>query len=488
MNKATRLGIIAILTLVGAACSSKSGLSRGPDGAADSQVGAGGALGVGGRTAGAGGGSGGIGAGGVATGAGGATGLGGTTSGGSGGRGGAGGGPGTGGAGTGGAAKDASPGDGPKDGATDAPAQPDGGPGQVDSALVCPAHLPVLPVYPYTPESCSTELTVSKLRCTYTAPLVGVDGGPACSQTFFCQCVSGQGGPPTCYWQANPNVVCPDAGTSPTDVAASDAPAGDAAAGPLCGGKVCAADEDCCGPAECGRCIKKLTGPNCPSQCSASFCGPAGAVCNPGEVCLDVLVSAGPAIGSATAKCVSNPCGSATLDCSCAGTLCADANSQTTCTTVDSATGLVHCLGGNKCAAPDTPIATPAGDRAIADLRPGDLVYSEHHGAIVAVPLVQVVRRPAAGHVVVHLVTARGAVLDISGPHPTADGRRFSDLNVGDLLDGDAIVAREVVPYAHAFTYDILPASSSGTYVAAGLLIGSTLTRAALPAMQAANR
>jgi hypothetical protein len=76
---------------------------------------------------------------------------------------------------------------------------------------------------------------------------------------------------------------------------------------------------------------------------------------------------------------------------------------------------------------------------------------------------------------VVHLVTAKGAVLDISGLHPTADGRRFADLRVGDILDGDAIVAREVVPYAHDSTYDILPASASGTYVAAGLLIGSTL-------------
>jgi hypothetical protein len=76
---------------------------------------------------------------------------------------------------------------------------------------------------------------------------------------------------------------------------------------------------------------------------------------------------------------------------------------------------------------------------------------------------------------VVHLVTATGARLDISGPHPTADGRRFADLKVGDLLDGDPIVVREVTPYAHPFTYDILPASSTGTYLAAGLLIGSTL-------------
>jgi hypothetical protein len=462
MSNPTRLGVIAILALVGAACSSKGELARGQDAAADSIGGTGGVSTGSGGSTGLGGG-GGVGAGGTATAAGG----------GSGGRGGSGGGPGSG--GMGGTARDASASDGPKDGVPDAPLQTEGGPGPIDVALVCPDHLPLLPVYPYTPENCSTELTASKLRCTYTAPLVGADGGPACTQTFVCQCVSGQGGPPSCYWQSDGNVICPDAGTPRTDDARNDATPVDATATSLCGGKVCAADEDCCGPAECGRCIKKLTGPNCPSQCSASYCGPAGAPCNAGEICLDVEVTAGPAVASATAKCVSNPCGTSSLDCSCAGSLCSEANPQTACASVDSATGLVRCMGGGKCAAPDTPIATPAGNRAIADLRPGDLVYSEHDGALVAVPLAQVVRRPAAGHVVVHLVTARGAVLDISGPHPTADGRRFSDLKIGDLLDGDRIVESEVVPYAHAFTYDILPASSTGTYVAAGLLIGSTL-------------
>jgi hypothetical protein len=34
-----------------------------------------------------------------------------------------------------------------------------------------------------------------------------------------------------------------------------------------------------------------------------------------------------------------------------------------------------------------------------------------------------------------------------------------------------------VIPYEHAFTYDILPASETGTYYAAGALIGSTLKR-----------
>jgi len=37
------------------------------------------------------------------------------------------------------------------------------------------------------------------------------------------------------------------------------------------------------------------------------------------------------------------------------------------------------------------------------------------------------------------------------------------------------VMSAELVPYAHAFTFDILPASETGTYVAGGVLIGSTL-------------
>jgi hypothetical protein len=474
MRNPKTLVTVSILALAGIACGSKSGISHGQDGAPDSARETGGISGSGGKTTGVGGGSGEVGAGGIATGAGGISGTGGTVTGGSGGRGGTGGVLGSGGSGTGGTAKDASPNDGPKDSVPDAPAQTDDGPAQPDSAQVCPDHLPVLPIYPYTPESCSMEVAASKLQCTYTAPPLGADGGPTCDQTYFCQCVSGQGGPPTCTWQIT-STVCPDAGAPPADASRSDSGASDAASNALCSGKVCATGDSCCGPAECGRCVNALSGAYCPSDCSTMYCGPSGGACAAGEICVDVTVSAGPTIGSATAKCVTNPCGAQTLACSCAGTVCSDIDPQTTCSQVDSASGLLRCIGGNKCAAPDTPIATPQGNRAIADLKPGDWVFSVHDGALIAVPLLQVVRRPAVGHHVVHLVTAKGAVLDISAPHPTADGRRFDDLKVGDSLDGDRILVREVVPYPHAFTYDILPASSTGTYVAAGVLIGSTL-------------
>lgn len=70
---------------------------------------------------------------------------------------------------------------------------------------------------------------------------------------------------------------------------------------------------------------------------------------------------------------------------------------------------------------------------------------------------------------------ASGVVLSISPGHPTADGRTFADLRVGDRLDGVAVREARVVPYMHEFTHDILPDSETGTYFAGGVQIGSTL-------------
>jgi hypothetical protein len=127
------------------------------------------------------------------------------------------------------------------------------------------------------------------------------------------------------------------------------------------------------------------------------------------------------------------------------------------------------------CASPDTPIATPDGDRPIASLAVGDLVYSVDHGLVVAVPIVRANRIAARDHVVKRVVLETGTVLEISAPHPTADGRLFGGLSAGDTLDGIAIRALSTIPYEHPYTYDILPDSDTGSYFAGGALIGSTL-------------
>jgi len=128
------------------------------------------------------------------------------------------------------------------------------------------------------------------------------------------------------------------------------------------------------------------------------------------------------------------------------------------------------------CAAPDTPIATPLGDRPIAELRVGDLVYSVDDGAIVAVPIARAGSTPVANHRVLRVLLQGGAVLEISPGHPMADGRPLSALQAGGQLDEQhSVVSVDLVPYPYARTYDILPSSSTGTYFAAGALLGSTL-------------
>ena len=127
------------------------------------------------------------------------------------------------------------------------------------------------------------------------------------------------------------------------------------------------------------------------------------------------------------------------------------------------------------CASPDTPIATPSGSKPIAALGEGDMVYSIDHGQVIAVPIRQTKRVAVAHHVVVRVVLANGSTLEISAPHPTADGRHFGDLRAGDTLGGVAVRGVSLEPYAHDFTYDILPASDTGTYFAGGAIVGSTL-------------
>jgi hypothetical protein len=76
----------------------------------------------------------------------------------------------------------------------------------------------------------------------------------------------------------------------------------------------------------------------------------------------------------------------------------------------------------------------------------------------------------------VHLVLADGRELLVSPGHRTADGRQLGLLAAGDALDGSTIVLWELVTYAGGRTYDLLPAGTTGTYWANGILLSSTLT------------
>ena len=102
-------------------------------------------------------------------------------------------------------------------------------------------------------------------------------------------------------------------------------------------------------------------------------------------------------------------------------------------------------------------------------------MYSVNRGALEAVPVLQVRSKPQRHHHVMRVVLETGTTLEISASHPTADGRTLGDLTAGDQLDGVRVLSAKLVPYVHPHTYDILPASDTGTYYAGGVLIGTTL-------------
>jgi hypothetical protein len=129
------------------------------------------------------------------------------------------------------------------------------------------------------------------------------------------------------------------------------------------------------------------------------------------------------------------------------------------------------------CLAAATLISTPNGDVRVTDVKPGMLVWTASvGGARVAAPVLEVgSTQVPAGHVMVHLVLADGRELLASPGHRTADGRPLGSLASGDTLDGSTITRWELVPYAGDRTYDLLPASETGTYWADGIQLASTL-------------
>ena len=129
------------------------------------------------------------------------------------------------------------------------------------------------------------------------------------------------------------------------------------------------------------------------------------------------------------------------------------------------------------CLAAATLIATPGGNIRVTDIKAGMLAWTAAaDGTRVAVPVVEVGSMAVpSSHLMVHVRLADGRELLASPGHRTADGRPLGSLAVGDELDGSRITLWELVPYAGARTYDLLPAGPNGTYWANGILLSSTL-------------
>ena len=199
------------------------------------------------------------------------------------------------------------------------------------------------------------------------------------------------------------------------------------------------------------------------AACGTTTCG-AGQICITGRCagCCDL-----------PPECIPVPSGcTGALDCGCFTT--DPCGGCTTCQGVTA--GAIVC--GNcrcRCAAAWSPVATPDGPRRIADLQVGDPVHTIDHGVRVVAPIARVNRRPVSRHALVRVTLASGGVVEMSGGHPTAGGARFDALSVGQRLGAAEIVSLETVPYDEPFTYDILPASDTGTYFVDDTLVGSTL-------------
>ena len=272
-----------------------------------------------------------------------------------------------------------------------------------------------------------------------------------------------------------PESTTPDSGTMDSAVdtgARTDAGADTGAdtgtgadAGDCPGG--CDIGRSCCD----GECVNMMNDPRHCGAC-ATPCDAAGEFCQGGS-CTDIPCTGGTCTGA------DNCCGD---ECCGAGEICCDPQGPIVtgpeCTTPnDRGTCPQGCAPLCMCNSPDTPIATPEGDRPIAALSIGDLVFTINDGAIVAMPIVQTQTVPVTDHQVVRVVLDSGDVLEISATHPLADGGSIGALSAGDSLGALRVVEAETIPYVHGATHDILPGSDSGSYFAAGVRLDSTIAR-----------
>ena len=217
----------------------------------------------------------------------------------------------------------------------------------------------------------------------------------------------------------------------------------------------------------------------------AFACSPDGGTCVQGQVCVDnVFINGLPsppdaAVGnreSDTYTCVPNPCDGSISDlCACGicpGAGCSAAGTKATCTeesvcasSADQFT-LIATEDGERPHAPRCSLVTSGLQRGPWRSPPGAGARVEPAGGL-----------PSSCDRALRL--DNGLNLRMSAGHPLADGRLLRNLRAGDILEGATVLARSEIPYDAPFTYDIFPASDSHAYVAAGVLVGTTLHREA---------
>lgn len=129
------------------------------------------------------------------------------------------------------------------------------------------------------------------------------------------------------------------------------------------------------------------------------------------------------------------------------------------------------------CLARGQRIDTPNGPVAVEALRLGDPIWTrDARGNRVAGTVIAIGSTEAPDtHRVVHLTLADGRTVTASPGHPLADGRRLGTLALGDVIDGSAVVALELLPYGGGETLDLVASGATGGYSVDGVPLGTTL-------------
>ena len=129
------------------------------------------------------------------------------------------------------------------------------------------------------------------------------------------------------------------------------------------------------------------------------------------------------------------------------------------------------------CLARGTLIDTPNGPVPVDRLRLGDPIWTmTADGRRVAGSVIALGSTAAPpDHVVVRVVLEDGRTVTASPGHPLADGRLVGDLRPGDVVDGSRVTVAAREPYASAETFDLVSSGETGSYLAGGIPLGSTL-------------
>lgn len=278
-----------------------------------------------------------------------------------------------------------------------------------------------------------------------------------------------------CGAEGPPGVTaCPSDRTDcigPIPVDTRNDPRNCGACGARCGDGCYCADGRCQCPSDAGLDAPDVTDVADAPAADATLCMPGGGLtCSAGLSC-----QCCPAGGPLSHCLCTTTCRTA-ADCRTPGLSRCDLDTLTGGSGLCMPDSLV-CRWGAVCAAADTPIATPTGERPIASLAVGDVVYGRRDGALTPVRVTAVSRTRVWRHTLVRVHLGNGRTVEMSAGHPTVEGSRFGALTQGATLGGAEVQATAVIDYDGSHTYDIVTDGDRGAYVAAGVLVGSTLWR-----------